>query len=247
MHSERQVTYLNETKKVILFLVEGVTDETILGLLLSKLMEEDKVVRFKIVGGDITTRNGTNAKNCINRVVDQIKEFLAQDIYQKNDILEVVHLVDMDGAFIPDDHVVKATKQLPKGTHIYYTTDQIITDNVEGVLNRNHQKAEVLEKLSVTKELYGKIPYQVYFFSCNVEHVFYDCQNALDQQKYEMAKQIEDQFVENPSEFIKFLNSGDIPVSDEYNESWNLLKREEESLKRHSNFHLYMNSYQKQT
>jgi len=243
MHSERRVTYLSKTKKVILFLVEGVTDETVLGLLLSRIMEEKQIVRFKIIGGDITTRSGTNANNCINRVVDQIKEFLAQDIYQKNDILEVVHLVDMDGAFIPDDHVVRSTKQLPKGTHIYYTTEQILTDNVDGVINRNHQKAEVLDKLSSTKELYGKIPYQIYFFSCNLEHVFYNCQNAVDTEKYDMAKKIEDQFVENPREFVEFLNSGEIPLSNDYSDSWKLLKQEEESLKRHTNFHLYQNLY----
>lgn len=246
MHSRRQVSCLKETKKVVLFLVEGVTDETAFGLLLSRIIEEQQIVKFKIIGGDITSRSGTTAKNCVNRVVDQVKEFLAQDIYQKSDLLEVIHLIDLDGAFVSPDHIVCDPDKLPHGTHIYYTSDSILTDHVEQICERNRQKTEVLNKLITLHELYGKIPYQIYFFSCNLEHVFYDCQNAPDPSKYQMAKQLVDRYIKDPMEFIQFMNSEEIKICQEYEESWEYMKKEEESLKRHSNFHLYLNQYRKQ-
>lgn len=241
MHSERQVTCLKESKKVVLFLVEGVTDETAFGYILSKIIEEQNVVRFKIIGGDITSQSGTNAKNCINRIVDQVKEFLAQDIYQKSDLLEIIHLVDLDGAFISNEHVVDRIEQLPKGLHVYYTLDDIITDRVESILQRNQKKSEVLSKLIATKEIYGKISYQIYFFSCNMEHVFINEQNLRDDEKYPMAKELETRFADAPEEFIAFLNSEEIAVKEGYEQSWQMMKQNEESLKRHSNFHLYLN------
>ena len=243
MYSERRVICLNQSKKVTLFLVEGVTDETAFGLIMSKIIEEKKVLRFKIIGGDITTSQGTNAMNCINRVVDQIKDFLAQDMYQKSDLIEIIHLVDLDGAFISKNHVVYDQERLANGTHIYYTLDDIITDHMDGVLNRNHQKAEVLEKLISTKELFGKLPYQVYYFSCNLEHVLFCNQNLDDSLKYEYVKGFVDRYVDHPKEFIMFMNSEDLASSDNYDVSWEQVKQKEESLKRHSNFHIYLNQY----
>lgn len=222
-------------------MVEGVTDETAFGLILSRLIEEKKIVRFKIIGGDITTKSGTNAKNCINRVVEQVKEFLAQDFYQKSDILEIIHLVDLDGAFISEDHVITDESKLPAGAHIYYTLDQIFTDHKESICYRNLQKSEVLNKLSEIKEVYGNIPYEIYFFSCNLEHVFYDQQNASDLSKYTMAKELVDQYVTEPVAFVKFMNSKNIALEETYTSSWKQVKIKEESLKRHSNFHLYLN------
>lgn len=237
---------MKQSKKVVLFLVEGVTDETAFGLILSRIIEEKKIVRFQIIGGDITTKSGTNAKNCINRVVEQVKEFLEQDFYKKSDILEIIHLVDLDGAFISNEHVISDKGDLPKGEHIYYTLENIITDHVESICHRNHQKSEVLNKLSETKEVYGKIPYQIYFFSCNLEHVFYDRQNASDVSKYSLAKELVDHYVNEPVAFVKFMNSKDIATDENYSESWEKIKRAEESLKRHSNFHIYLNQCMKE-
>jgi len=40
-------------KKIILFIVEGITDRTTLGLAMSKVLNNN-TVEFKIIGGDIT-------------------------------------------------------------------------------------------------------------------------------------------------------------------------------------------------
>lgn len=50
-----------KVKKVILFIVEGSTDETAFGLLFERVFKEH-AVKFDIVGGDITTRVSTPPK-----------------------------------------------------------------------------------------------------------------------------------------------------------------------------------------
>jgi hypothetical protein len=68
MHLEKQVTFLGKNSKIILFIVEGVTDEISLSLVLSRIIERGKVA------------------------------------------LNVIHLVDTDGAYIHDDLILVATK-----------------------------------------------------------------------------------------------------------------------------------------
>ena len=46
-----------KTKKVVLFLVEGVSEETALGLPMKNYFETNEV-RFEVVHGDITTMDG---------------------------------------------------------------------------------------------------------------------------------------------------------------------------------------------
>lgn len=41
-------------KKVVLFIVEGITEKERLELLLTELMEDNSQIIFEVVGGDIT-------------------------------------------------------------------------------------------------------------------------------------------------------------------------------------------------
>ena len=244
MHFERLVSFLKKSKKLVLFLVEGISDETTFGLVLSNLVHEDLIVRFHIIGGDLTTRHENNASNCIAKVVNEVKDFLNKDFYRKSDLFEVIHLVDLDGTFISKEHVVFEENVIPAGSHIFYTNDYIITDHIENIQKRNEKKSKILEKLSKTKEVFGNIPYHVYYFSCNLEHVIYNLQNANDVAKYPMAKEMAQQFIEEPMRFVQFMNSDEIVLKNSYQSSWDEIKKEEKSLKRYSNFNLYLNQFQ---
>ena len=238
---EWQVKCLKKSKKIILFLVEGITDETTFGLILSKLSSDNYVVRFHVIGGDLTTQNGSTRNNCITKVVDEVKIFLQNDIYQKSDIQEIVHLVDLDGTFISSENVVYDPTKLSQEQHIFYTADCIITDHIGNICKRNVKKAEILDKLYLEKEIYGKIPYQVYFFSCNMEHVLYNQQNPNDKTKYTFAKETEMKFANDPKLFLDYMNSPEIAKSGDYMETWKIVKSDVESLHRQSNFHLFLN------
>ena len=96
-----------KTKKIILFIVEGITDEMSLSLILSKLVQ-DSSVQFHVINQDITADFNSNCQNIIRKIDSQVKKFLAQNNgLKKTDIKEIIHLVDTDGAFIKEDFVMK--------------------------------------------------------------------------------------------------------------------------------------------
>ena len=92
-------------KKVMLFIVEGPTDETSLSTVLNRIFSSS-TVKFQVVHGDILTRDFTSSDKIVAAIWEQVKEFMGS-IYRKSDICRIVHLTDMDGVFIPDDAVVE--------------------------------------------------------------------------------------------------------------------------------------------
>ena len=121
-------------KKVMLFIVEGPTDETSLSTVLNRIFSSS-TVKFQVVHGDILTRDFTSPDKIVAAVWEQVKEFMGS-IYRKSDICRIVHLTDMDGVFIPDDAVVE-DDSMKIDDSPYYTETQIQTPNRAGILNRN--------------------------------------------------------------------------------------------------------------
>lgn len=231
------MTYLRKTKKIVLFIVEGVTDEISLGLILSKIIEKDRIVRFKIINGDITAKGGVTLSNIYVKITDYIKEFISRDIYKKSDILDVVHIVDTDGAFITDDLIIEK-----KIESLEYTTDCIYAKNVEYIKQRNKQKSQILNKLSGTDMVYTNLPYHVYFFSSNLEHIMHNEQSVSPFLKRKYAENLVDKFVSNPISFIEFINSEEFALTGPYEDTWDFIKKDTNSLKRYTNFNLYINT-----
>lgn len=237
MHLEKQVTILGKSKKIVLFIVEGITDEISLALVLSKIIERDKIVKFKVINGDITTEYRTNPSNILVKITDEIKGFIVRDIYKKGDIQNIIHLVDTDGAYI-DDALI-----LPKDINeVEYGTQHIYAKNVEDIKERNDQKAQILNKLIGVDKVYKDLPYRIYFFSSNLEHVLHNNQKVLRHEKNEYAQIFEDKFAGEPYSFIEFINSTELAVDGDYNHTWDFIKKGANSLNRYTNFHLYLNN-----
>ena len=218
MPLERQVQSLAKNKKLILFIVEGITDETSLSLILSKLIEKDKIVKFELVRTDITTLKGTTSINIINKLSAQVKDFIKSDIYKKGDIEKIIHIVDTDGAFIDESYIEY------KDYKIKYTQEKIEVRDVNSIKRRNKQKSEVLSRLISTDSIYTGIPYEIYCFSCNLEHVLHNEQNVHQDDKEKYAYMFEEQFADNPEGFIEFINNPDFAVHKGYKGSWDFIK-----------------------
>ena len=92
--------------------------------------------------------------------------------------------------------------------------------------------------MSSTKTI-NSIPYKVYFFSTNLEHVLHNVQNATREEKNILAQNFEDKFYNNPIKFIEFINNKKFALDKEYEETWNFIKQGNNSLHRYTNFHLY--------
>lgn len=220
------------SKKVILFIVEGINDKVSLGTIIKKLYK-DKNIFFQITDGDITTNKDTTATNVINKINEHVRIAMKETHYKKSDIIKIVHLVDTDGTFVIDDNVV-----YQDASEIEYTSQNIKTKFVEHIKARNSKKKLILNKLCTKKEI-DDIPYSVYYFSCNLEHVLHNIQNAKKEQKEFLADEFSDKYYDEPNKFIDFINNEDIVLSSDYNESWKLIKEENNSLKRYSNFNLF--------
>ena len=120
-----------------------------------------------------------------------------------------------------------------------YYEDHIETFNKSALENRNASKSSVLLKLITTKTI-KRIPYRVYFNSCNLEHVLYgELKNFSDEEKEIMADDFSDKYCEDMEGFRLFLLS--VLPKEEYKESWKFIREGSNSLKRFSNMILILN------
>jgi hypothetical protein len=143
---------------------------------------------------------------------------------------EIIHIIDTDGAFISDDRVVED----PFAVKAVYTPTEIRTANVEGMRHRNDVKSQCLNRLSAAQKIWG-IPYQVYYMSCNLEHVLYAKQNASDEEKEKDALTFARQYRQDVKGFVRFITESDFSVATNYVESWNYIRQGVHSLERCTN------------
>lgn len=222
-----------KTRKIILFIVEGISDKNSLSLIISKILKDEKV-EFYVVGGDITSERETNLQNCVNKVNSQIKNFLSSNkFFKRTDILKIVHLIDTDGAFVKDDLIKKDNEY-----KIKYTNDYILTCNVDNIIKRNERKSKVLSKLYGIGDISG-IQYNMYYFSCNLEHVLHNVENLKDTLKDDYSDEFADKFYGHEREFVKFIKESSFSVLGDYKDTWNFIKKGNNSLNRYSNFGLF--------
>ncbi|NEZ46911.1 hypothetical protein FDF74_06760 [Clostridium niameyense] len=221
-----------KSKKIILFIVEGISDKNSLSLILSRLLRNDKI-EFQVVNGDITSRKDTTIQNCIEKVNDQIKKFLDVNRYKKSDILKIIHLIDTDGAYIDKNLIVK--EEVDK---VIYTDKNILTSNVNGIIERNNKKSKVLDKLYSTKNI-SKTSYHMYYFSCNLEHVLHNNQNLEDDLKDDYSDNFIDKYYNNEMEFVRFIKNSNFSIKGDYDYTWNFIKQNNNSLNRYCNFNLF--------
>ena len=122
-----------DTKKVILFIAEGPTDEDALSPVLKKIFQNSHV-RFHVVHGDLTSDFTVDNSNAVKTVNSHIKMELDRYGFKRSDIIRVIHLIDTDGAFIPNANVVAGDVE-----HIQYEENQIVTKSVPRTIARNEQ------------------------------------------------------------------------------------------------------------
>lgn len=223
------------TKKIILFLVEGSTDSTSLGLVMSRLLENADV-RFYILGGDICYRYHITNENAERSVLRFVNGFLQRYRLKKSDLLQIVHIIDTDGAFIPPERVIFGGKE-----HAAYKETSIETLSVDSLRSRNEMKTKAASALSKLSHV-EKIPYALYYFSRNIEHVLHNRADSLSgREKRIFSENFENTYADHPEDFIRFMQSREVAVRGSYSKTWEYILRGTNSLKRGSNFGLYFN------
>lgn len=218
-------------KKIMLFIVEGPTDETSLSTVLSRIFSSD-TVRFQVVHGDVLTKDFVESDKIIAAVNEQIKLFRGS-VYRPGDFCKVVHLADTDGAFIPEEAIKEEAaegRQYP-----FYTDTQILTPEPANIVDRNARKSSNIAKLSSIGRI-GGIPYSFYYFSCNLDHVLHGRNNLSEAEKIVCSRDFDLKYADDPNAFIRFMKDESFAVQGTYQETWTFIKQGVHSLERHSNF-----------
>lgn len=247
-------------RKYVLFLVEGYTDKEVLAGPISSMYEkacgeaENAIIEFCTpkqddkFGGDITSSNGVNPENIeglINKLY--IDPFLEKNthIYPK-EISEIIHIVDLDGAFVDSEAVIKMTKE--GANRISYTETNIETVDVEAIRCRNERKSANLRKLTSMNEIVLRhkngrntktVKYSVYYFSCNMDHVIHGRLNLTTQEKVALADDFSVLCLDSPETFEKTVCSDEVAAGGlTYEESWEYVMRGNNSLERKTNLNI---------
>lgn len=155
-------------KKVIVVIVEGPSDESAIGSILKEYFSSEQTY-FVVTHGDITSRKDVTPSNAISKVKLAIEQEKGKYGY-KWSVLSVLFILQIQTELLQKTVFVKSDV---KG--IQYFEDHMESDNVEDTKKRNIDKAAVILKLYSTSKIMQK-EYQLYFNSCNLEHVLY---NAL--------------------------------------------------------------------
>lgn len=232
---------MGKGRKVILFLVEGPSDETALIQPLKRIISTQVEVRSQPFYCDVTTLRlypkgsvpfkGDAVRTVRSFVTSRIEE---RNEYRWTDLERIVQIVDLDGAFVDDAHVEDLGH-----LGLEYHLDRIVTGDVEGICCRNKEKAMQLRKLAATSALTYKrvhVPYEVYFMSRNLEHALYGLAGDLsDADKERLSRAFSAKCLAQPDYFVEVLERIAMGLGDSYQEAWGGVQSGSRSLERGSN------------
>lgn len=226
-------------KKIVFFIVEGITDQ------ISLLVDEynssstngDNVI-FEISDGDITSDYSSKPSNIKSKITKIIKGN-GKRKYAPTDYKEVIHIIDTDGAYIDNEWIFQDESK----EKFFYSTDGIYYKNREDVIERNKHKRKIIDFLSGLDKVYGSVKYRVFFLSSNLEHVLHDEMNVEDARKIELAKDFESEYEDKVKDFIDFICNSSFSCKENYHESWDFIKRDNNSIKRYTNLDIFVNEY----
>lgn len=218
-------------RKVVLFVVEGPSEELALGYILSRLFEGQGAVRIEVMYGDILTKwrfgtvpsGRTPAKDVADRVRDCVVDYLGGNSpkLKWTDLACIIQLSDTDGAYVADDFVA-------------------CEDDAElrRTLNTFHMKQESTKRLLRRSHLTYRgqsVPYGLYYFSKNLEHALHNRDEGLsDEDKLVLARRFQQEYRNDVNGFIELMK--ELCPCLGYKESWDFIRESTNSCSRCSNF-----------
>lgn len=220
-------------KKIVFVIVEGSSDDEALGVFFNRLFDKNAVY-VEITHGDITSDFSVKPENIASRIGNLVKNYAKANHYKVTDFQNVIHLIDMDGAYIPES----AVKQDETAEKARYTTEHIFTEKPEQLILRNKRKRENVDKISNLHKVWGSIPYRAYYMSANLDHVLYDKLNSTDEDKEKDAFLFAKYYKDHLQEFLIFIACSEFSVQGDFKETWEYIKKEKHSLERHTNLGL---------
>jgi hypothetical protein len=227
-------------KQIILFIVEGMSEQTSFENILNQL-DSNKKNKFKIIHGDITAKSCQY--NIVKKISKKVIEFFEEPQnkhYELKDIKKIVHLIDTDGVFMLDSCIIRNDEDKK-----VFSNNQYKAPNVNEIIARNKNKREVIKRIANTtyipiaqKKIY--LQYECYYFSCNLEHVLHNNPNVqTDNEKTKLANSFADQYFGYEYMFLDFIKDESFTTNLSYKDSWDYIMKPENAFNRKTNFNLY--------
>ena len=168
--------------------------------------------------------------NIVAKIGEAVRASAKSQHYSSKDFKQIIHIVDTDGAYIPDKKIISN----PECDEISYESDGIYTTDQQGIVERNKQKTGNLYRLRETGQIW-KIPYRVYYMSCNLDHVLHNKRNSTDAEKETDAYAFAKKYKNNVDGFVSFICDSDFSVNGDYKESWIHIETGMNSIERYTN------------
>lgn len=172
------------SKKVVIIIVEGDSDEI---LLIDRLKElyTNYEIRFESQRGDILYKEKSR-KSIKSEVGDVVKSIITKRKYKTNDILAVLHIMDTDGCFVKNENIIIDKEQKQKTLYKLNSINVSSEKQKENIEKRNKQRSINVATLNSIESVVGnKYKYQLYYFSRNLEHVVFNEPNPENEFKYD--------------------------------------------------------------
>ena len=229
-------------KKYLFFIVEGKNDKIEIQAILraagGEKFLDSYYDTYHVHNGDITTEKDTNEKTIVkklNEIVIDWRNGRAEPFIRIStaDVEKIIHVVDMDGVFIPEDAIVQtddAKVQYQEKSIRYFSREQIV--------GRNRKKAKVIRRLIDVKQI-DNIPYELFFASCNMDHLLFDARNPFADVKGRNARVFASRCKDK--NYLKdSIFAENICANGSYQESWQMIQKDYNSIERHTNMNLML-------
>lgn len=217
-------------KKIVLVLVEGSSDDTALGVILNRLFDKNKV-HIEILHGDISADYSIDPNDIVSAIGDIVKKYAGSMHFSQIHFQQVIHIVDMDGAYVPESSVVENASVLKP----LYSLTEIQTARPDQLILRNKHKQDKLNRISKLSKVWVSIPYRAYYMSSNLDHVLHGKINGTDEEKENDAYAFAKKYRDDIDGFLSFISDSDFSKIEDYKESWEFIKKDLHSLERYSN------------
>ena len=235
-------------KKVILVLVEGETDQYALERPIAHMLEEideSLEIAFLPAEGDLTSDLRNNPENILKKMEKFYLDpfFSGNPFYYPKDIIRVIHIVDTDGCFLPNSDLKLWNKEeivkLP-----YYEPPYIYHNDIDFLCRRNKNKAANILQLLKEPVVYlgsKKPPYEIYYFSCNMDHCLSGAEslNICTREKIISASAFADANEFNSKLFLDVMKDYMPPLDEPtYDNTWDFITQGENSINRYTNLYI---------
>lgn len=194
-------------------------------------------------GGDITTSSYVKPSNIESKIMHRfIRPATIKDgIYPKR-IAKVIQIVDLDGAYLPNENVISYSSCRQGNVKPFYDGENgsIEACDIDSILDRNARKRENIDYLLNLPDQRIKIktksiPYEMYFFSSNLDH-FINHDANLEMGKKKHADQFMRTYGLDTELFAKYFFEDEGSIGHMgYKESWDFIKTQTNSVKRYTN------------